>query len=758
MEDDRKTRSGEFRTDQRGGLPPLVTTPFTVQDQGNCSPRFVRATMYSVPVTSDLMKQVSVPLGLVVSPLARVSEGELEPPEADFSQSGGPVRCGRCKAYMAPFMQFVDGGRRFHCPMCKATTEVPENYFAHMDAMGQRMDKYQRPELCLGSYEFIVSEQYCRDSKFPHPPALIFLLDVSYNNVKSGLVSLLCEKMMEILGEVTNERARVGFITYASSVQFYNIKSSLVKPELLEVTDVHDMFMPLLDGFLGTVEEAAVAIQSLMGQIPALFQETKQVETLLLPAIQAGLEALKANDTTGKLLVFNSSLPIFDAPGKLANRDDRKMLGTDKEKTVLIPQNTLYNNLAQECVNSGVSVDLFIFNNAYVDLATIGQVSRLTGGQIYKYTYFQAPVDGDRLIEDVKRNITRPTAYDAVMRVRTSTGIRPTDFYGHMFMSNTTDMELASMDCDKAIALELKHDDKLVPEEGVVIQVAFLYTSSYGVRKVRVHNLSLNCTTQMADIYRYCELDTLMNFMSKQCATKLCDTTPRALRDALVTKTASILATYRKHCASPGSSLGQLILPECLKLLPLYVNSLLRCDALSGGPEISLDDRSFALYSSIVMDIPSSVVYLYPHLICLTDLEPDSDEIPSQERASFEKLRPDGVYLLDNSIYMFLWVGHQVSPQWVESVFGVPSPAHIDTEQPRLPELSNPISRRVHDVIDYVRVGRPRSMRLTIVRQKDKLEMVLRQFLIEDRGYTDAQMSYVDFLCHIHKEIRNQLS
>lgn len=55
-----------------------------------------------------------------------------------------------------------------------------------------------------------------------------------------------------------------------------------------------------------------------------------------------------------------------------------------------------------------------------------------------------------------------------------------------------------------------------------------------GVRKVRVHNLSLNCTTQMADIYRYCELDTLMNFMSKQCATKLCDTTPRALRDALV--------------------------------------------------------------------------------------------------------------------------------------------------------------------------------------------------------------------------------
>lgn len=55
----------------------------------------------------------------------------------------------------------------------------------------------------------------------------------------------------------------------------------------------------------------------------------------------------------------------------------------------LVPQNRVYNDLGQECVQSGVSVDLFLFNNAYADLATIGQVSRLTGGEIFKYTYFQ---------------------------------------------------------------------------------------------------------------------------------------------------------------------------------------------------------------------------------------------------------------------------------------------------------------------------------------------------------------------------------
>lgn len=54
-----------------------------------------------------------------------------------------------------------------------------------------------------------------------------------------------------------------------------------------------------------------------------------------------------------------------------------------------VPQNTVYNNLGQECVGAGCSVDLFIFNNSYVDIATIGQICRLTGGEIYKYTYFQ---------------------------------------------------------------------------------------------------------------------------------------------------------------------------------------------------------------------------------------------------------------------------------------------------------------------------------------------------------------------------------
>ncbi len=96
-------------------------------------------------------------------------------------------------------------------------------------------------------------------------------------------------------------------------------------------------------------------------------------------------------------------------------------------------------------------------------------------------------------------------------------GIRPVDFLGNFYMSNTTDVELASIDCDKSITMEVKHDDKLNEGEGAYIQAAMLYTSVSGQRRLRILNMALNCCVQFADLFRNCELDTLVNQMAKLC-------------------------------------------------------------------------------------------------------------------------------------------------------------------------------------------------------------------------------------------------
>jgi len=39
---------------------------------------------------------------------------------------------------------------------------VPPEYFNHLDHTGRRVDCYDRPELCLGAYEFVATTDYCK--------------------------------------------------------------------------------------------------------------------------------------------------------------------------------------------------------------------------------------------------------------------------------------------------------------------------------------------------------------------------------------------------------------------------------------------------------------------------------------------------------------------------------------------------------------------------------------------------------------------
>ncbi|XP_030132723.4 protein transport protein Sec24C isoform X1 [Taeniopygia guttata] len=762
IEDDRNNRGSEpFVTGVRGQVPPLVTTNFLVKDQGNASPRYIRCTSYNIPCTSDMAKQSQVPLAAVIKPLAALPPEETVPYLVDHGESG-PVRCNRCKAYMCPFMQFIEGGRRFQCCFCSCVTEVPPHYFQHLDHTGKRVDFYDRPELSLGSYEFLATVDYCKNNKFPSPPAFIFMIDVSYNAVKSGLVRLICEELKSLLdylpreGNMEESAIRVGFVTYNKVLHFYNVKSSLAQPQMMVVSDVADMFVPLLDGFLVNVNESRTVIASLLDQIPEMFADTRETETVFAPVIQAGLEALKAAECAGKLFIFHTSLPIAEAPGKLKNRDDRKLINTDKEKTLFQPQTSFYNNLAKDCVAQGCCVDLFLFPNQYLDVATLGVVPYQTGGSIFKYAYFQLETDQYRFLNDLRRDVQKEVGFDAVMRVRTSTGIRATDFFGAFYMSNTTDVEMAGLDCDKTITVEFKHDDKLSEDSGALLQCALLYTSCAGQRRLRIHNLSLNCCTQLADLYRNCETDTLINYLAKYAYRGVLSSPVKTVRDALINQCAQILACYRKNCASPSSA-GQLILPECMKLLPVYLNCVLKSDVLQPGPEVTTDDRAYVRQLVTSMDVAETNVFFYPRLLPLTKADVDSDSLPAAIRNSEERLSKGDIYLLENGLNIFVWVGVNVQQGLIQNLFGVSSFSQISNALSTLPVLENPFSKKVRSIVDMLQGQRSRYMKLIIVKQEDKLEMLFKHFLVEDKSLSGGA-SYVDFLCHMHKEIRQLLS
>lgn len=61
---------------------------------------------------------------------------------------------------------------------------------------------------------------------------------------------------------------------------------------------------------------------------------------------------------------------------------------------------------------------------------------------------------------------------------------------------------------------------------------------------------------------------------------------------------------------------------------------------------MTIDDRSFIMQAVTIMDIPSSVVFFYPRLVPLHEIDVDSTELPTAIRCTSEKIRDDGVYLL----------------------------------------------------------------------------------------------------------------
>ena len=103
------------------------------------------------------------------------------------------------------------------------------------------------------------------------------------------------------------------------------------------------------------------------------------------------------------------------------------------------------------------------------------------------------------------------------------------------------------------------------------------------------------------------------------------ETNPKAVKELLISNCAQILACYRKNCSTPSSA-GQLILPECMKLLPLYTNCLLKSDAISGGADVGCDDRAFLMSAVSSMDVVTSVAFFYPRLFPIHNLV--DDEMP----------------------------------------------------------------------------------------------------------------------------------
>ncbi len=530
------------------------------------------------------------------------------------------------------------------------------------------------------------------------------------------------------------------------------------------------------------------------------------MDSALGPALEAAY--LLAQHIGGKVVVVQAALPSVGT-GRLKLRELPRTLGTDKEKDLVSPDTTAdasyYKNRAAEFSKQQLSVDFFLFNPNYADVATLGSLSRYTSGQVYWYSSggtFSAEVDGARFHADLVNDLTRTTAFEAVMRVRATKGVSITSFYGNFFIRGADLLALPNATPETAFNVELSFDPQVALAAGSVVSVqsALLYTSSAGERRIAVHTLARPVVTVLADLFKSVDGDAVANMMAKVALDETLKKGLPSARKYLHAKVVNIIRAYRTasqtgagglvgHVRPPGAGgvppgaggaadLASL-LPDCLQTLPLLSMGLAKSPAFRGGENVRSDERAALVYRLLSMPISQSRKFIYPHLYPLHklaegegtavpagapgggDVEPPHPfagpliQLPASVPLNMSSLTPDGALLLDNGVELYLWVGRAAPAGLVAALWGEGGVPNGMDPRASLPAEPNNFSKRVGEIVRALRADAASAQRLRIVRDGsgDANEHRFHWHVVEEKhNFSGGMVTYQEYVAHCHKE------
>ncbi|RAO68879.1 uncharacterized protein BHQ10_004891 [Talaromyces amestolkiae] len=731
--------------------PPIILPPNTSiypSPYANCPPKYVRSTLNAVPTNHSLLKKSKLPFALVIQPYAALHDAEDPIPVIPDQVIS---RCRRCRSYINPFVTFLDQGHRWRCNMCNLTNDVPQS-FDWDTALQKPADRSQRPELNHAVVEFVAPQEYM--VRPPQPLVYLFLIDVSYASVTNGLLATAARCIKESLDRIPNadRRTRLGFLAVDSSLHYFTIPrdgSENSAPKMLVVSDLDEPFLPIPGDLLVTLSECRENIESFLDKLQEMFQNTQNGGCALGSGLRAAYKLI--SHVGGKITVLSSSLPNI-GHGALTVREDKKILGTSKESSLLQTGNSFYKSFAVECSKAQVSIDMFLFSSQYQDVASLSNLPRYTGGQTYFYPGWNAArtEDAIKFAREFSDYLSSEIGLEAVLRVRATTGLRMSTFYGNFFNRSSDLCAFPAFPRDQAYVVEVAIDET-VTKPVVCMQTAVLHTTCNGERRIRVLTLALPTTQTLADLYASADQQAITTYFSHKAVERVLSNGLEPAREAIQSKMTELLSTYRKELAGGSVGGGGLQFPANMRALPILFLALIKNLGLRKSAQIPTDMRSAALCLLSTLPLPLMIQYIYPKMYSLHDM-PDDAGLPNEQSGeivlpppvnlSSERLVPYGLYLIDDGQTQFIWVGRDTVPQLLLDVFGVADRNQLRVGKQFLPELDNDFNERVRAVVQKSKdfkakgAGSIISPQLYVVKEDGEpgLRLWAQTMLVEDRA------------------------
>lgn len=392
------------------------------------------------PADSDALESSGLPWGVTLSPFAARDENGNPPM---YGSDGHLLpRCENCWAYYNTYCEQEQWA--WTCSLCGTLNGLSS----------ENVSRYSRPQSCPeNSSSFIDLElpiEGNEEEAMQARPVYVAAVDLSSSEEFLELIKSALLAALEALGP----GSLFGLATFSHKMGLYDVqgpvpvvKNVFIPPDVddtlpMELEDV----MPLLS-FLAPVDTCKDRIASALETLRPTnsWERTtaagQGIDGVLLGGRGFGvaMDALfnylsseyGSTFALARVFAFLSGPPDFGA-GQLDTRrygEQYASKGEDADRALLPEQTPFYKDLAAVAVQSGVCVDLFAITNEYTDLASLKFLSIESGGSLFLYSN----TDDSTLPQDMYRMLSRPYAFNCVLRLRTSSEFKTGHSYGHFF-------------------------------------------------------------------------------------------------------------------------------------------------------------------------------------------------------------------------------------------------------------------------------------------------------------------------------------
>jgi len=676
----------KYRTYNTNNTPPfLATTEAIVTELHNSDPNLLRSTLYTLPQSEYSLSTCGIPFSLIASPFCG---------KAMYAEAPHVTQCGFCRSYYNCFTK--KSGTANVCNICRKESDIIIKSEESLHSSSIECTRSGSEGAKPNSESAKETAESGKHPERAQRPVFMFILDGKFCYLKEAIseVKEICRNenfqyLYESVIFVALNREVMLFKTCKGSMT--KVKMPANPPKIFSDVCVKTGDTGLISDILDSIYTECTS--------PERHPRTPSED----------------NDACG----INNCIRIIE---------DLSLCFLGIKVALLSPvciPDINYEAILRDLKN----VTINVFSENQPDKSnSIHRLAFYSAGCIHTYSKHSSSEgmghsnpESIKLGRDLFNVAITPTVFNLSLVLKTSDNISKTGIIASALEENYSVTRINAMDEHSTITFNLTLGG--FSKETKYCQLQINYINYDGEAKIRILN-HMFPSGKLPQVYSDLSVDTLFAALVKEAVSK---------GGGIYAPLVEMLSLYRKKCSNSASS-TQFVLPDSLKCLPVLIQAY---DKKMGIEKVRL----------ISMGVERMLRYFYPRMIRLSEYNKTLSETPGL-RLSARMVTDDDIYILEDGIRIYVYVGKGVGEDLVEKLFDLRDPACL-----RLLEGEEEEQRLIKRVLDEIEMHYNYYLPYEIVISgHSNKEAEFLSYMVEDA--VNNRPDYVDFIFQLHFKIQ----